>query len=515
MSGSFCAWLHDTFTQIVPSFVGGLGVPTAHFESLSTSLLTVMGNGFSYVQTTEWSAWVGANPRFAALHHPFAYLLKTALHLVGTASPEPSEHGLSLYSTIGAIVNEFEALMERLLGGRTGLLDGARRWILAFNLGCSILRGVLASGVIANGFFSIDDQEWSAWLSRYGLWEETRKSAYVRGLYDYVFGFVDGDTNQPAIAAGTCLHGFLRLALTYKGAIFFEMQAGMGDTVFAPLYTVLKRRGVQFKFFHKVLNLGVSADSHSIETITLGRQATLIPGAVEYQPLIDVEKLPCWPSVPLFEQLVEGPTLKSRKVNLESAWADWTNPETFDLKREDGFDIAVLGLSLGSFPSTCKELMASQRFKEMCDNVKTVQTQAVQLWLRPDLAGLGWDGPKPMLTSYAEPFDTWADLSHLIPREVWPAGLSPQNLAYFCGPMKDPAVTPPFNDPTFPALQLAQTRKTAIDWLSTNIGYLWPRALDGQGRFNWDLLVGPAGAQGPDRLDTQFLRRTSTRPSDT
>ena len=34
---------------------------------------------------------------------------------------------------------------------------------------------------------------------------------------------------------GTFLRGTLRLMLTYKGAIFYKMNAGMGDTIFTPL----------------------------------------------------------------------------------------------------------------------------------------------------------------------------------------------------------------------------------------------------------------------------------------
>jgi len=30
------------------------------------------------------------------------------------------------------------------------------------------------------------------------------------------------------------------------------MQAGMGDTIFGPMYEVMKKRGVKFKFFHQV-----------------------------------------------------------------------------------------------------------------------------------------------------------------------------------------------------------------------------------------------------------------------
>jgi uncharacterized protein with NAD-binding domain and iron-sulfur cluster len=36
----------------------------------------------------------------------------------------------------------------------------------------------------------------------------------------------------------------------------YKMQAGMGDVVFTPLFEVLRRRGVRFRFFHAVTCLG-------------------------------------------------------------------------------------------------------------------------------------------------------------------------------------------------------------------------------------------------------------------
>ena len=39
-----------------------------------------------------------------------------------------------------------------------------------------------------------------------------------------------------SVCALGAMRGMLRMAFTYKGAIFYKMQAGMGDTVFTPLY---------------------------------------------------------------------------------------------------------------------------------------------------------------------------------------------------------------------------------------------------------------------------------------
>ena len=58
----------------------------------------------------------------------------------------------------------------------------------------------------------------------------------------------------------------------YKGAFFWKMTAGMGDVVIAPLYQALRRRGVEFEFFHRVDALHLDDRRQAIDAITMGRQ---------------------------------------------------------------------------------------------------------------------------------------------------------------------------------------------------------------------------------------------------
>ena len=74
----------------------------------------------------------------------------------------------------------------------------------------------------------------------------------VRGLYDLVFGYEDADPERPAVAAGVMVFLVGHVLFGYRGALFWKMTAGMGDVVIAPLYQVLRRRGVRFEFFHRV-----------------------------------------------------------------------------------------------------------------------------------------------------------------------------------------------------------------------------------------------------------------------
>ena len=60
-----------------------------------------------------------------------------------------------------------------------------------------------------------------------------------------MFAYREGDKRRPDLATGKALQAMIRIVSEYKGAVLWKMQAGMGDTVFTPLYDVLRSRGVR------------------------------------------------------------------------------------------------------------------------------------------------------------------------------------------------------------------------------------------------------------------------------
>jgi uncharacterized protein with NAD-binding domain and iron-sulfur cluster len=184
----------------------------------------------------------------------------------------------------------------------------------------------------------------------------------------------------------------------------------------------------------------------------------------------------------------------------------------------DDFDLVVLGVGLGAIPHVCRELVTRDaRWRAMVDHVKTVCTQAFQLWLGADMRELGWtDGPIT-LSGFVEPFDTWADMSHLLRLESWPD--APRALAYFCNVLPRSDVPEDRTNPAYVPTQREQVRRNAVRFLSHDIGHLWPRAVEGQGRFRWDLLVDPRdgavppAADGEARFATQYWT-ANVNPSD-
>jgi hypothetical protein len=108
----------------------------------------------------------------------------------------------------------------------------------------------------------------------------------------------------------------------------------------------------------------------------------------------------------------------------------------------------------------------------------------------------------PTFTAFDPPFDTWADMSHVLKHEGWEAS-GPRNIAYFCGVMADPPTAPAGGEPRPGAADLV--RANAVDWLNRSVGALWPQAVNEQG-FHWPLLSAAAGKSGEERLDDQYWR---------
>ena len=160
--------------------------------------------------------------------------------------------------------------------------DQVRRFAIMLDLGITTIAGLIADDVLTDGFGDLNREDLWAWLRRHGAEQVTLEhAAVIKALYDLVFAYREGDKRRPDLAAGKALQAMIRIGFEYKGAILWKMQAGMGDTVFTPLYDVLRRRGVRFRFFNQVTNLGVSEDGRSVATIEAAAAgATAQPAAM-------------------------------------------------------------------------------------------------------------------------------------------------------------------------------------------------------------------------------------------
>ncbi|MGH9112590.1 MAG: FAD-dependent oxidoreductase [Acidimicrobiales bacterium] len=411
------------------------------------------------------------------------------------------------------LVDELDRIQDSIRGVVSADPDVRRSW-QHVSLTIALVRGLVLDGVLtdARRLAALDDEDFLEWIRRHGAAPEVADGAFLRAMYDMVFAYDGGDVARPRFGAGSAVLLAVKLALEYKGAIFWKMRAGMGDVVFAPLYQALRQRGVDFEFFHRVDGLHLSADRTAIEAISMGRQARPAPGVERYEPLVRVRGLPGFPGAPLLDQLTDADGIEDQP--LESHWCSWPDAERRVLRRGDDFDIAVLAIPVGMAGIVCRELVDDRReWRDMVANVATVATQAFQVWLREPDAALGWPHPGTTMSGYAEPFDTWASMPQLIDAEDWPDDDRPGTIAYFCGALAAP--WPPAgnaDDPAYRARLAEQVRERAVRFLDRDLGHLLPGAMNDRG-FRWDLLCGRDGRTGPAAFDSQFWT-ANVDPSD-
>jgi uncharacterized protein with NAD-binding domain and iron-sulfur cluster len=386
------------------------------------------------------------------------------------------------------------------------------RFVILMDLAITTVIGLLSDKVLfhPDKLDSIDQFDLREWLSQHGAMSKTVNSDLLRGLYDLVFGYRNGEIDKPTFAAGAAIRCTFRICFAYKGGVYWKMQAGMGDAVITPLYLALKKRGVTFAFFHRVKNLGLSADKKSIETISISRQATIKEG--DYNPLVKIKDLDCWPSVPDYNQLVEGEEIQRLGVNLESFYSGWRDVEPITLRAGEHFDDVVFGISLGSIPHLCGELLESnEKWRAMVNDVETTRTVAFQAWLNKDLRQLGWEDKSPIMDAYVEPMDTWADMSELIEREAHPPSLNVRNISYFCGPMEG-GIPPPSETDT-PRKALEVVKEISDTWLKRDSKRWWPKNFDAAGVFDWRSVVGIYYRANIDPSDRYVLSVSGSTPS--
>ena len=378
--------------------------------------------------------------------------------------------------------------------------DPRRAWSLV-DLLLTIVIGVLEDGILENGFDVISDKDFREWLNDKGADPLVSNGPLIQSLYDIFFAYEGGDVSRPSVEAGPALRGSLRTMLTYQGHVLYKMNAGMGDTVFAPLYLALKQRGVTFKFFHRVEKLVYDAAANSISAIRIARQVDL--SVPEYAPLVDVKGLPCWPSKPLTDQIVNGQALKG--VDLESMWSGWTDAGQTTLQLGQDFDQVILGITVAGLPFICDEkLLALEPWKKMLANVQTVRTQAVQLWFNRPSGDLGFPVTGGIIADCDEPDACWADFMQVLPREDDPPETT--GLFYGCGVLSDDGpLFPPPTDVQFPGQQLDRVRDTTLQFLQNAGVEIWPLAAVGRA-LDWTVLAAPPHVLGAQRLNSQYLR---------
>jgi uncharacterized protein with NAD-binding domain and iron-sulfur cluster len=399
--------------------------------------------------------WRPKAPKQGAL-----FLLKQAeqlAHLVarsGARQRSPARFGLDDLVR-SALLRVMKLLLTILLQALNHIKPRDPRYpeavIAAIGLIAAI--GIVKDELDERGFDAINDQELTAWLKVHGANDRIINSPFIRGGYDYAFAFDKGDTARPMLAAGAGLRAFLRQHFTYNEAFFYHLNGGTGELLFVPLYEVLARRGVKFAFYHRVEALRLSQDGlrlARIEGVTLPND-TPVP-----EPVEDWKGRRTWP--------------RSRRIDPSRL------TKSFALEEGTHFDSVVLAIPAAAQHALAADLTATHpRWQTMLGAVSAIPTVSAQIWVRVPPAGLpanAQDGQ--LITAYAQPLSTFADMSFMLDFEHAP---ETTRLAYLCGPWPEGA-----------GLDEAKVKA----WISEFGGHLMPEAVHPlTQRFDLGLLDNP------------------------
>lgn len=282
-------------------------------------------------------------------------------------------------------------------------------------LGATVARGLAAEMCTGGDLWArMDEHDLRGWLRRHGASTSTVRSPVVRAFYDMAFAYPDGvaDDARGSVAAGAALRSILRLLFTYRGAPMWQLRHGMGDTVFVPMYETLRRRGVRFEFFHRTDRLEPSPDGSRIDRVATTR---LRASAHDYEPLLDVQNMPVWPSEPRSDA---GPPTSATRM----------------LERGRDFDDVVLAIPSGALRPILTDVARIHRdVATMLEHSHTVATKAAQLWLAYPLPS-----ELHVVTGTPGPFATAANLSEVLDAEAWSGPKRPRGLAYLVDTMPTP-----------------------------------------------------------------------------
>jgi uncharacterized protein with NAD-binding domain and iron-sulfur cluster len=278
------------------------------------------------------------------------------------------------------------------------------------------------------GLDAINHIDYRDWLIKHGATKTAVDSPFMKGIYDLVFAYRNGDHDKRALAAGVALRGALRMFFTYRGAMFFRMRSGMGDAVFSPLYRVLRegtaagdrpaRSPVTFHFLHALSRVELDFEQEDegrvtrLDFTTRGDPAAL--DAISRTAALD--HFGCWPDD---ERLFADAASKKGEGNVS-------------LRADKDFDAVIFAMGIDDFvkvwanganPGT--DLFRLPQWSAMRKHVKTAATKAAQVWLNRDLDELGWHRGPGLISALGTPFGTWADMTHTLASErAWREALA-------------------------------------------------------------------------------------------
>lgn len=492
---------HDWSIELPPNgLTPGLGEGSLDFLS---SRHIAMGVTYLLSIGLDQLAHVTRQPRLAASDH--ARSLQTALERILSLLPRgrPSSPA-GLRAQVG-LLRKWRDVSYRALHGYLGTsLLVYRAWVL-FDLAASCLIGLLADDIQSpDDLERLNDVDLRDWLAGHGASQETLESAPLRGWYDAVAAYTDGDPSKPNIAAGVSLNALGRALLTYRGALFYSLRSEVADGFIAPLCAALTARGVRFAYFHRLWQVLPSHSADRIAALEFERQAVPKNGdPFSYDPFVQVAGRWCWPAEARQEQLASP-----APPDLASFYAPRRGP-TVQLEHDRDFDLVVLAIPLPTASAYCARVLDQKvSWRRALAALSSVETQSLRLYLDKSPEALGWRGKPGILSAFLAPFSTWEDNSHTLENQSWPVSLLPQTIASLFGVLRSESSSPGPEDAGYEMRRLADVRREALGFLTKHGCELWPgaREIDSASSFDFACLIDPEKRSGAERLQAQYLR---------
>lgn len=325
-------------------------------------------------------------------------------------------------------------------------------------VGMYVIKGILDDRLLTRGFDAINSEDATEWMRRHGAPSFVVKSPFVELGYHYAFSYVDGDKDQPSMAAGAALRGYMRMFFGQVGSFFYHFNGGMGDVIVKPFYDVLRAKGVKFQFFSQITALELDDDNTQISQVQIRRQAKVSDGPAAYNPIIQTHAgLRTWPTQPLMDQLELAPGQTRFPDDFEDPADIDPNDPTETLIAGDDFDIAILAIPGTALREICQPLIdADPAWGRCLDAMSSCPTLSAQLWTEKTPEQLGWGDMPGITTGHVLPLSTWSDMTHLLPFEK----ASPYHGHHLlCGPQPITGEPP---------------RDTAMTWLEDHLEDVLP-----------------------------------------
>ncbi len=306
-------------------------------------------------------------------------------------------------------------------------------WVVEY---IAISVGIGLAEVDPNGnYVQVDDLDgidFRAWLKQQKVDADVIDSALVSAGYNLVFARDGQFSTAVAIRGG--------LLMITKGGYFYRPNATMAEALLAPLYRLLRHRGVRFAFYSKVVDVVV--EDGQVSAVYLDREADV---GLDFNPLMPH---------------VKGDPLWRRSFRAKSPDPPLREPRRIRLENGRDFDKVLLAIPLPGLPDGCPSLLrAHDKLRAAVEQMGTIATCSAEIYLSRSLdAGSGdWQPQGAVLANCLDPFQTFADMAPALPVTKD----APRGLVYLCGVTGDSATA-------------LQVEGEARAWIDAMPSVLWP-----------------------------------------